>query len=166
MIIEIIETNEKLSESAWYDRHPTVSFEQPLTDSVLAPFGARLHTPVPDVVALKLKAIEAIEKWRDEQEALGIVFEHHDQLWDGGLIVRQRMQPVIALSELPPGFFWTSLSNEDVLMDLDGMRSLNASHEAALVARGFQIHARQRAMKASVAAMDAERLAAFVPDWE
>lgn len=166
MIIEIIKTNEKLSESAWYDRHPTVGFEQPLTDSVLAPFGARLYTPVPDVAALKLKAVEAIEKWRGEQESLGIVFEHQGQLWDGGLIVRQRLQPVISLSELPPGFFWTSLSNEDVTMDLDGVRSLNASHEAALVARGFQIHARQRAMKAAVAAMGAEQLGAFKPDWE
>lgn len=164
-MIEIIETGDILSEYAWNEKHPTVALPQPLTDGALSDYGARIYVEPPDIDALRASAISTIGAWRDAQEVAGLVFTHNERQWDGGLVVRQRLQPVISLAALPDGFFWTSLANEDVPMDIAGMHALNAAHEAALVARGFQIHARQRAMKADVAAMSAEQLAAFSPSW-
>lgn len=79
--------------------------------------------------------------------------------------MRQRLQPVVSLPALPPGFFWTDRDNNDVTLTLSELRNLSAAHEVALVTRGFEIHARQRAMKTAVAEMDAEQLQAFAPGW-
>lgn len=43
--IEIIETGAILTERDFYDMHPTIGFPQPLTDGVLADFGARIVVP-------------------------------------------------------------------------------------------------------------------------
>eukprot|EP01034_Spumella_vulgaris_P002276 gene2276-2959_t len=143
MQIEVIETGQVLSESDFYDRHPCVVFPRPLTDEVLHDFGARLHVPPLDVDALRTAARVQIEQWRDTQEQAGLVFAHDGRAWDGGLIVRQRLQPVVSLQALPTGFFWTDHDNHDASMTLQQLRDLSAAHEEALVARGFQIHARQ-----------------------
>lgn len=105
-----------------------------------------------------------VEAWRDQQEALPIVFAHADREWDGGLVTRQRLQPVIALAELPPGFFWTDHANEDVPVSLAELGALNAAHEAALVLRGFEIHAAQRAMKSALQTLELPQLQAFEPE--
>lgn len=165
MQIEIIETGEVISESEFYDLHPTTAFPQPLTDEVLLDFGACVFTPPADVEALRSAARAQIEQWRDQQEHEGLTFTHDGRAWDGGLIVRQRLQPVVSLPALPPGFFWTDRDNNDVPLTLSELRELSAAHEVALVTRGFEIHARQRAMKAEVADMDAEQLQAFAPGW-
>lgn len=114
---------------------------------------------------LKAVSHSDIELWRDEQEAAGIVFEHAGRSWDGGLIVRQRLQPVLGLPALPPGFFWTDASNEDVPMTLPVLQDLSDAHEQALVVRGFEIHARQRSLKNALGAMTMEQLVGFVPGW-
>lgn len=165
MQIEIIKTGEVISEIAFYNLHPTTAFPQPLTDDVLSDFGACILTPPADVEALRSAARAQIEQWRDQQENEGITFVHDGREWDGGLIVRQRLQPVVSLPALPPGFFWTDRDNNDVPLTLSELRELSDAHEVALVTRGFEIHARQRAMKAEVADMDAEQLQAFAPGW-
>lgn len=111
------------------------------------------------------KAHGRIGQWRDQQEASGFIFTHADREWDGGLVVRQRMQPVLSLPGLPEGFFWTDASNNDVPMDMASLQLLAAAHEQALVVRGFQIHARQRTMKGSLEAMTRQQLLDFNPGW-
>lgn len=107
-----------------------------------------------------------IEAWRDEQERSGIVFEHAGRAWDGGPAVRQRMQPMLALPGLPDGFFWTDADNNDVPVTLADLGALCAAHELAIIGKGFDIHKRQRLLKASVDAMEsADELQAFVPGW-
>lgn len=165
MQIEIIETGEVISEREFYDLHPTTAFPQPLTDEVLEGFGACIFTPPVDVETLRSAARDQIEKWRDQQENAGITFTYAAREWDGGLIVRQRLQPVVSLPALPPGFFWTDHDNNDVPATLAELQGLSEAHEVALVTRGFEIHTRQRAMKAEVAEMDAEQLQSFTPSW-
>lgn len=165
MQIEIIKTGAVVAERDFYDMHPTIGFPQPLTDEALARFGARLVVAAVDVEALRSAARAQIEQWRDQQEHEGLTFTHDGRAWDGGLIVRQRLQPVASLPDLPPGFFWTDHDNNDVTVTLSELRELSAAHEVALVTRGFEIHARQRAMKTAVAEMDAEQLQAFAPGW-
>lgn len=165
MQIEIIKTGAVVAERDFYEMHPTIGFPQPLTDEALARFGARLVVAAVDVETLRSAARAQIEQWRDQQEHEGLTFTHDGRAWDGGLIVRQRLQPVVSLPALPPGFFWTDHDNNDVNLTLSELRDLSAAHEVALVTRGFEIHARQRAMKAAVAEMDAEQLQVFAPGW-
>lgn len=114
---------------------------------------------------LKATAHTAIVNWRDQQENAGFTFAHAGHDWDGGLIVRQRLQPVLILPALPPGFFWTDAVNEDVPVDMPSLHALAATHEQALVVRGFEIHARQRSMKNALDTMTSEELIDFKPDW-
>lgn len=104
-----------------------------------------------------------IESWRDAQERAPILFEHAGHTWDGGLATRQRLQPVVALAALPDGFFWTDADNNDVPVSLAELHALNAAHETAIVLRGFEIHAVQRAMKSSLESLDLTELQAFDP---
>lgn len=101
---------------------------------------------------LRDEAYVRIQKWRDKQEAAEFVFEHAGREWDAGLLTRQRLQPVVSLSQLPDGFFWTDADNNDVPMTLPELIALSAAHEQALVLKGFEIHAQQRAMKNAVLA--------------
>lgn len=115
--------------------------------------------------ALASKRAE-IEAWRDAEEHAAIVFTHDLRNWDGGLRVRDRLQPVVALPALPEGFYWTDADNNDVPMTLGDVLDLNAAHEAAIVQRGFAIHARQREMKEDVDAMtDPADVAAYPVGW-
>ena len=111
-----------------------------------------------------LKAAHAsIQSWRDAEEAKPITFEHAGRVWDGGLVTRQRLQPVLALESLPEGFFWTDAGNNDVPVTLADLVALNQAHETALVAEGFKIHARQRQMKSDIATMTLVELQNFKP---
>ena len=71
---------------------------------------------------------------------------------------------MVALAALPDGFFWTDASNKDVPLSLAELQALNAAHETAIVLRGFEIHAAQRAMKSALESMDQTDLQAFDPD--
>lgn len=107
----------------------------------------------------------AIEQWRDAQERASMVFEHAGRSWGGGLAVRARMQPLVALGAVPAGFFWTDADNNDVPTDFVALQALNLAHEQALVAQGFAIHQRQRAMKEALPTLTDEQLQAFEPGW-
>lgn len=118
--------------------------------------------------ALRRKEAQAaaharIEAWREGQERANIVFDHDARRWDGGLQTRQRLQPVVALTALPEGFFWTDADNNDVPVSLAALRAINAAHETAIVLRGFEIHAGQRAMKAALETLDLDELQSFDP---
>ncbi len=109
-----------------------------------------------------LKAAHAsIQSWRDAEEAKPITFEYAGRTWDGGLVTRQRLQPVLALESLPEGFFWTDAGNSDVPVTLADLVALNQAHEAALVQEGFRIHSRQRQMKSEIETMSLEELMEF-----
>ena len=111
-----------------------------------------------------LKAAHAsIQAWRDAEEAKPITFEYAGRVWDGGLVTRQRLQPVLALESLPEGFFWTDTGNSDVPVTLADLVALNQAHEAALVQEGFRIHALQRQMKTIIESMTLEQLQQFSP---
>ncbi|MDH1815711.1 DUF4376 domain-containing protein [Comamonas aquatica] len=112
-----------------------------------------------------LKAAHAsIQAWRDAEEAKPITFEHSGRVWDGGLVTRQRLQPVLALESLPEGFFWTDAGNNDVPVTLTELMAVNQAHEAALVQEGFRIHAQQRQMKVAIESMTLEQLKVFKPE--
>lgn len=119
---------------------------------------------IPTIEDLRHEALEAVNAWRLREEQKDIVFDFDGSQWDGGLTTRQRLQPVLSLSELPEGFFWTDHHNNDVPVTAETLQQLNAAHEAALVAEGFRIHVAQRKMKAAVAEMGREELENFSPD--
>lgn len=95
-------------------------------------------------------AYKKIEEWRSQQENQTFQFIHAGRHWDAGLITRQRIQPVLGLSQLPEGFFWTDAANVDVPVTMASLQALAQAHEEALVIKGFEIHAQQRAMKNDV----------------
>ena len=117
------------------------------------------------VIAARNAARQRVTEWRDAQERGGILFEHAGRAWDGGLAVRQRLQPLLSLPALPEGFFWTDADNNDVPVSLADLAALCAAHEVAIITRGFEIHVRQREMKTAVEGMDAGQLAGFLPGW-
>jgi len=125
--------------------------------------------PEPDIEpieALRERVHSRIKQWRDAQERASIVFEHAGRMWDGGLAVRIRLQPVLGLPALPSGFFWTDANNSDVPMALADLAALDAAHEQAIVAQGWAIHARQRQMKTEIAGLDRAGLETYVIGWE
>ena len=71
----------------------------------------------------------------------------------------------MGLPALPEGFFWTDALNNDVPMDMASLQLLASAHKQTLAVRGFQIHARQRAMKESLGTMTRQQLLDFTPGW-
>lgn len=120
--------------------------------------------PVASIESLRDNALASVKSWRIWKEQQEITFEYNGHVWDGGLTTRQRLKPVLSLSELPTGFFWTDHDNNDVPVTLADLVELDAAHEAALVAEGFRIHIAQRQMKTEVALMSREQLEAFDPE--
>lgn len=113
-------------------------------------------------------ALSRIEAWRDAQEKAELVFEHDGRRWDGGLASRERLTLAISMAAagvLPTGFFWTDADNLDVPMQRIELEALRAAMDAAIGMQGFRIHARQRELKASLAAMSGIELLEFEPGW-
>ena len=117
---------------------------------------------------LQESARAEINAWRDQQEAMGVLFEHAGRLWDCNAAAKDKLQATADMQDVPPGFFWTDAStpvNEDVPMGIADVRALNEAHKVAYFQRGLQIHVRQREMKAALEAMDRAELVAFIPGW-
>lgn len=136
-------------------------------DGVAWVFDPVLHQQ--RLAGLRDAARSSVNVWRDAQEQAPLVFEHAGRRWDAGLRVRDRLRPTLNAAKqagaLPEGFFWTDADNVDVPMTVPQLELLAEAHEAALVAHGWKIHARQRAMKQEIEAMDEVALSAFVPTW-
>lgn len=72
MQIKLNETGEILTIAAFYDLHPGVGFAQPMTDEVLADFGAHVYTPpviVPPVVVRPLTMADVQQKVQERLDA-------------------------------------------------------------------------------------------------
>lgn len=114
----------------------------------------------------RAQANDAINAWKEAQTSAGMIFSHDGRRWDGGLGVRGQLEPTIAAAEhagLPQGFFWTDADNQDIVVELEDLKALNAAHERALVARGWGIHVQQREMKRKIAVMTLAELTEFSP---
>lgn len=70
--IQLIESGEVITQTDFFNAHPTVSFPQPLTDAVLADFGARLHVPEAPLEERRAVAWERIKAERDRRKYLGV----------------------------------------------------------------------------------------------
>ncbi|TDW59428.1 uncharacterized protein DUF4376 [Oceanimonas baumannii] len=120
-------------------------------------------SPPPELVPELSEVIENkiyyINVWRDMQEKTNLLFEHAGHTWDAGERSKSRMEETLALADatgtLPEGFFWTTADNIDVPMTTTQLQALASAMAAARGQRGFDIHARQRQMKAEVAALTA-----------
>lgn len=129
------------------------------------------NTPLPAIVELeplddiRAKVRSQINQWRNRQEQGSLIFEYDGRSWDGGLKVRDRLKPTLNQPALPAGFFWTSADDEDVPMTMAELIELDAAHEAAIVSKGWEIHARQREMKAEIEAMDRDGLTNYTIGW-
>lgn len=150
----VIVTPEEV-DGVWHQRWEVVA----LTEAEVAERDAL-------VASLREVARGRVAEWRDGQEGAGIVFAHAGRAWDGGLVVRTRLQPLLSLPAVPEGFFWTDADNNDVPVTLADLQALNQAHEEAIIFRGFEIHIRQRAMKAEIdACVSVGALEAYVPRW-
>ncbi|MBP8813415.1 MAG: DUF4376 domain-containing protein [Laribacter sp.] len=149
--------------------------EPPAPDS--APFGHEVARKPPAPVSNgwweagwqfvplpREKVLEAvcarINAWRSEQERGG--FWWNGCLWDSDPVSVQRITSIGAAGLAPPSGYWTNAHNEDIPVDLDGMRALYL----AMLQRGSEIHDRQREMKQALAALSFDELLAFQPGWE
>lgn len=146
--------------------HP-VEIAGVLTESwVIEPLTAEeVAERVAALEGLRAQVRAGITAWRDLQEAGGFVFEHAGRSWDGGKAVRDRLQPMLDLPALPPGFFWTDADDNDVEVTPEELADLYVAHQMALITKGFEIHVRQREMKAAIETMTMAQLQAFVPGW-
>lgn len=111
-----------------------------------------------------------INTWRDNQERENLLFDHDGQQWDGGVDSKNRMDETLALANalggLPADFFWTTADNQDIPMDLPTLQALAGALAAARGLRGFDIHARQRQMKAEVAELtNIDAVTAYLVGW-
>lgn len=111
--------------------------------------------------------LSEVATWRDDQEKGTVEYLGH--VWQGDSSSRDRINTTLSafsqLRTLPGGFFWTSLSNEDVPITFDQLEGLLQ----AIVNKGFAIHARQRAMKTEIGQLlsnnDYVGLNNYVIDW-
>lgn len=110
-----------------------------------------------------------INQWRDKQIAENLLFAHAGHLWDGGADSWARVLETLALADttgLPDGFYWTTADNIDVPVTAAEVQSLASAMAAVRGQRGFEIHARRRAMKAEVQALTTiEAVQAYPVGW-
>lgn len=106
--------------------------------------------------------LTAVNIWRDEQEAdESRILTVNGVDWDAGPSARSRIESTLAAVEFIPTF-WTDANNVDQTID---KASLQAIH-TAIVAFGFELHARQREMKTEIAALTTiAAVDAYQIDW-
>ncbi|EIS6497535.1 DUF4376 domain-containing protein, partial [Salmonella enterica] len=85
--------------------------------------------------AREQKACE-IDVWRNKQENGSVTFTWNNHSWDASKASQDRLAPVLIVaksSQLPPGFFWTDASNEDVPVTVDDLTAIDAGMTQAMV---------------------------------
>ncbi|EHG4045700.1 DUF4376 domain-containing protein [Salmonella enterica] len=109
--------------------------------------------PLPDIDDARSQKHDEINAWRDNQENGSTTFDWNGHKWDAGKASQDRLAPVLVVAksgQLPPGFFWTDASNEDVPVTVDDLAAIDAGMTQAMVVQGFKIHERQRQMKKDI----------------
>jgi hypothetical protein len=110
---------------------------------------------------LKAARNAEINAWRNAQEsATDRTVAVDDIVWDANPAARTRIESTLASTFIPP--FWTDADNVDQSIDRDGLQAVHT----AIVQAGFEIHARQRAMKTEVAELTTvEEVQAYQVGW-
>lgn len=127
--------------------------------------GELVPRPLDKVDDLKERVLGGISEWRAAEEANEITVSAFGQIWDAGLKSLMRLDLALSIPVLPEGFFWTTADNKDLPVTVAQLRELRVFMAEAVAAQGFNIHARQRAMKAEISELNSEQLGAFVPGW-
>ena len=116
---------------------------------------------VQQIDLLQVAKRNEINQWRDAQEASPkeIVTVNGTE-WDANPSARSRIESTLSGDYLPP--FWTDANDVDQPITLDVLKAVHT----AIVQRGFEIHARQREMKAEIEQItDFETLEAYKVGW-
>jgi hypothetical protein len=104
-------------------------------------------------------ARNAINNWKASQIVSGFDWNGHH--WDSDETAKANIMAIALAGLASPLGYWTDAANNDVPVDAAGMQAMYA----AMLQRGAEIHARQRAMKLSLETMTLEELQVFVPSW-
>lgn len=107
--IQLIESGEVITQTDFYNAHPTVAFPQPLTDEVLADFGARLHAPEIPLEDRQAAAWERIKAERDRRKYLGVKVGAHWFHSDDPSRIQQLALAMMGAS-IPTGLQWKTLT--------------------------------------------------------
>lgn len=107
--IQLIESGEVITQTDFYNAHPTVAFPQPLTDEVLADFGARLHAPEIPLEDHQAAAWERIKAERDRRKYLGVKVGAHWFHSDDPSRIQQLALAMMGAS-IPTGMQWKTLT--------------------------------------------------------
>ena len=107
--IQIINTGAVLTERDFYEMHPTTAFPQPLTDNVLADFGARLHVPEVPMEERRAAAWERIKNERDRRKYLGVKVGAHWFHSDDPSRIQQLALAMMGAA-IPSGMMWKTLT--------------------------------------------------------
>ena len=98
-----------VTETMFYNAHPTVAFPQPLTDAVLADFGARLHVPEVPMEERRAVAWEHIKNERDRRKYLGVKVGAHWFHSDDPSRIQQLALAMMGAA-IPSGMMWKTLT--------------------------------------------------------
>lgn len=107
--IQLIEPGEVITQTDFFNAHPTVAFPQPLTDDALADFGARLHVPEAPLEDRRAAALERIKNERDRRKYLGIKVGAHWFHSDDPSRIQQLALAMMGAA-IPAGLHWKTLT--------------------------------------------------------
>lgn len=126
---------------------------------ILTPAGGWVEADTAPDEYLRYSARQQINAWRDDQRDGG--FEALGHRWDSDAESRDNLTAVIIAGQGSPAGTWTSADDLDISVTVQDMLTMYG----AMLMRGSQIHARQRAMKAALPHMTRAELLAFTPGW-
>ncbi len=107
--IQLIESGEVITQTDFFNAHPTVSFPQPLTDDALADFGARLHVPATPLAERQAAAWEQIKAERDRRKFAGVKVGAHWFHSDDSSRIQQLALAMMGAA-MPAGLQWKTLT--------------------------------------------------------
>ena len=135
--IQLIESGEVITQTDFFNAHPTVSFPQPLTDDALADFGARLHVPEVPMEERRAAAWERIKNERDRRKSLGVKVGEHWYHSDADSRIQQISLFVMGASVPPVQWKTLTLSPPPVFVTMTqaiaaGIFQATAASDAAV----------------------------------
>ena len=130
-----------------------------MTCRILTPAGSWTDAEYATNDDVRYSARQQINAWRDDQRDGGFVALGHR--WDSNADSRDNLTAVVIAGQGSPTGFWTSADDVDVPVSPADLLTIYG----AMLYRGGEIHARQRTMKAALAALTRDELLAFEPGW-